>query len=342
MYFLLKLCTLLKKSRGMEDDKKVVIGIDLGGTKAAGGLFRLEGALLTKRVKKLEGRTGEAVGVLIVDLINGLLRSAKEEGLQVTAIGICVPGIYNEIDSTVWAPNIPGWEEFKLKDVVEQGVSAARIPVAIENDRSCSILAEVWKGKAKGCRHALFVTVGTGIGVGIWANGMVLNGAHGIAGSIGWMGMDVALSSTDRQRGNLEQYASGSGISSHAAKLLEESPGVESSLRRIPKKALSAEDVFKAYRENDPIAVSVLETAIAYWGVFTANLISTFNPEKIIFGGGVFGPASQFMDKIISVSEQWAQPISFGKVSIEASTLEGDAGLVGAGYLALKSLKNKV
>jgi len=325
----------------MERDKKVVIGIDLGGTKAAGGIFQLEGALLTKEVKKLEGRTGEAVGMLIVDLVNELLHTAEEEGWQVTAIGICVPGIYDENTNTVWAPNIPEWEEFKLKDVVEKGIDISGIPVAIDNDRSCSILAEVWKGKAKGCKHALFVTVGTGIGVGIWANGTVLNGAHGIAGSIGWMGMDVALSSTDHQRGNLEQYASGSGISSYAAKLLEESPEVESGLRKVSKETLSTEDVFKAYETDDPIAVSALETAISYWGVFAANLISTFNPEKIIFGGGVFGPASQFMDKIISVSEQWAQPISFGKVSIEASTLEGDAGLVGAGYLALKSLKDK-
>lgn len=325
-----------------ESIKNAVVGIDLGGTKVAVGLFAINGDLLWKFAARLEGRTGDAVGALIVGLVGEVLIIAEETGFQVISIGVCVPGIYNETKCTVWAPNIPGWESYPLKTVVEERVNKANIPVFIDNDRSCSILAEVWKGKAKGCRHALFVTVGTGIGLGIWANGMVLNGAHGIAGAIGWMGMDVASISTDGHTGNLEKYASGRGISSHAAQLLEESPEVGSRLRKIPGEHLSSEDVFQAYETDDPIAVAVLETTIAYWGVLTANLISTFNPEIIIFGGGVFGPAAQFMDRIKAVSEHWAQPISYGKVSIEASALEGDAGLVGAAYLALRSLGDDV
>jgi len=322
----------------MGHDKVGVIGVDLGGTKVAGGLFLLDGTQLKKKVNKLDGRVGNEVGVLIVKLVNELMALAKKEEFLIKAVGICVPGISDGITQTVWAPNISGWESYPLKKVVEEGINEANVPVFVDNDRSCSILAEVWKGKAKNCDNALFITVGTGIGVGILADGKVLNGANGIAGSIGWLGMDVNFSNKSHQGGNLEHYASGGGISDHAKTLLKESPEMESALRSLDQETLSAEDVFEAYRTGDSVAVFVLDTAVKYWGMCTGNLISIFNPEKIIFGGGVFGPGSQFLDEIKSESKRWAQPISFGKVTVDVSGLGGDAGLIGAGYLALTSL----
>lgn len=319
-------------------DKVGVIGVDLGGTKVAGGLFLLDGTQLKKKVNKLDGRVGNEVGVLIVKLVKELMALAKKEEFLIKAVGICVPGISDEITQTVWAPNISGWESYPLRKVVEEGINEASVPVFVDNDRSCSILAEVWKGKAKNCDNALFITVGTGIGVGILADGKVLNGANGIAGSIGWLGMDVNFSNKSHQGGNLEHYASGSGISHHAKTLLEESPEMESTLRSLDQETLSTEDVFEAYRTGDSVAVFVLDTAVKYWGMCTGNLISIFNPEKIIFGGGVFGPGSQFLEEIKLESKRWAQPISFGNVTVDVSGLGGDAGLIGAGYLALTSL----
>ncbi|THV60097.1 ROK family protein [Flagellimonas alvinocaridis] len=322
----------------MGHDKVGVIGVDLGGTKVAGGLFLLDGTQLKKKVNKLDGRVGNDVGVLIVKLVNELMALAKKEEFLIKAVGICVPGISDEITQTVWAPNISGWESYPLRKVVEEGINEANVPVFVDNDRSCSILAEVWKGKAKNCDNALFITVGTGIGVGILADGKVLNGANGIAGSIGWLGMDVNFSNKSHQGGNLEHYASGGGISDHAKTLLKESPEMESTLRSLDQETLSTEDVFEAYGIGDSVAVFVLDTAVKYWGMCTGNLISIFNPEKIIFGGGVFGPGSQFLEEIKLESKRWAQPISFGNVTVDVSGLGGDAGLIGAGYLALTSL----
>ena len=97
-------------------------------------------------------------------------------------------------------------------------------------------------------------------------------------------------------------------------------------------------DVFKAYENNDELAIEIIKTCIEFWGMAAANLVSLFNPEKIIFGGGVFGPAVPLIDDIKNEAAKWAQPISIKKVSFESSALAADAGVFGAGYLALKKI----
>jgi glucokinase len=83
------------------------------------------------------------------------------------------------------------------------------------------------------------------------------------------------------------------------------------------------------------MAVAVLDNAIELWGMAAANLVSLFNPEIIVFGGGVFGPAARFLDRIRDEARRWAQPIAIEQVRFVVSTLAGDAGLFGAGRLAM-------
>lgn len=85
----------------------------------------------------------------------------------------------------------------------------------------------------------------------------------------------------------------------------------------------------------------VLEQCIEFWGMAVANLVSLFNPEKIIFGGGVFGPAVKFIDAIGKEATKWAQPISITQVSLAPSVLGGDAGMYGAGLLALQNINHQ-
>src|SRR6185436_14112253 len=99
---------------------------------------------------------------------------------------------------------------------------------------------------------------------------------------------------------------------------------------------LSAKDVFEAYEMGDELSKKVIANAIKCWGMATANLVSLFNPEKIVFGGGVFGPALKFLDQIYLEAKKWAQPISIQQVKLEGSLLGNDAGLYGAAWLAIK------
>jgi glucokinase len=120
--------------------------------------------------------------------------------------------------------------------------------------------------------------------------------------------------------------------------LLRENEEYRGELRSNPQGKVTAHDVFRAWHNGDSLADMIIRQAVEYWGMATANFVSLFNPEKIIFGGGVFGPAKELIPEIIEEAEKWAQPISIKKVSIEASALEGDAGVLGAGYLAMKKL----
>jgi glucokinase len=213
-------------------------------------------------------------------------------------------------------------------------LSGGEIPVCIESDRACSILGEAWKGAARGCRNAIFVAVGTGIGAGIMADGRILRGAHGFAGAIGWMALDRPFDPRHSSCGCFEYHASGDGIAHAARQLLESAPEYRGVLSG---RNVTAPDVFGAFEAGDPIASEVIKQCLEFWGMATANLVSALDPEKIVFGGGVFGPAVRFLDAIRAEAHRWAQPVSFAQVKLEASQLGADAGLCGAGYLALES-----
>src|SRR4029078_2685729 len=100
---------------------------------------------------------------------------------------------------------------------------------------------------------------------------------------------------------------------------------------------LTAHEVFAAYEAGDEIANEVLLSAVGFWGMASANLISLFNPEKLIFGGGVFGPATQFLEAIATEARRWAQPVAFEQVEFVPAQLGDEAALYGAAHLALRA-----
>lgn len=306
-----------------------VIAMDLGGTKLAGAILDRAGRISGKTVVPLEGRQGRAVGELICGEVTQLLEFARAQRVKVSAIGVCVPGISYSRTGKVWAPNIPGWEDYPLKREIESAVPKQSARVAIDSDRACCILGETWRGVAKGCRNAIFLAVGTGIGAGILIDGSILRGAHDIAGAIGWLALDRPFRPEYVQCGCFEYHASGEGLAKVAREIAARQGG--------QSRRWTAREVFAAYESGDLVAKEVLTQAVEFWGMAVANLVSLFNPEKIIFGGGVFGPATQFLEDIHAEARKWAQPISVKQVKLQASKLGGDAGLYGAGCLALQA-----
>lgn len=310
-----------------------VIGLDLGGTKLSGAIFKEDGTIVKQDFLPLEKRQGKEVGDLINKLVQDFLSYSDENKIAVSSIGICVPGIAYR-NGNVWAPNIPGWDNYPLLEEINSVVKEKNIKVKIDSDRACYILGEVWQGSAKGCKDAIFLAVGTGIGAGILIDGKVMRGSNDIAGAIGWLALDRPFEQKYISCGCFEYHASGEGLAKVAKELVTKNPKGILSSKSIDE--LTARDVFSAYDENDKNAVDTINQAIEFWGMTVANLVSLFNPEKIIFGGGVFGPAVKFLNEIMNEARKWAQPISINQVTLEGSTLGGNAGLIGAGYLALK------
>ncbi len=305
----------------------VVIGADLGGTKLSVAVCSGEGVILQQRVHALDGRGGAEAGAFVTRVIAEMVDAFAAIDQPVMSAGICVPGIASQ-DGTVWAPNIPGWDDYPLREEVAAAMGG--LPVALSSDRSCYILGEVWKGHAKGCDHAIYLSVGTGIGAGILVDGLILEGGQGVAGSIGWMAFDEPPGPLFGKTGSFESMASGEGIVRQTLGILSERPGYSGMLRREPGVALLTSDVLQADLDGDPIAREVLEKCVVLWGKAVANLISLFNPQVVVLGGGVFGPATRFLPQIRIEAERWAQPIAFRQTRIEVSALGGDAGLYGA------------
>ena len=311
-----------------------VIAIDLGGTKVASAIVSDKGEIFTRAHTLLGGSGAREVAELVIEHCHTLLGQGEGDDEAPHAVGIVVPGIYRAEQGTVWAPNIPGWEEYPLRDELREALGP-ELRVVIDSDRAAYILGETWQGAARGARDAIFLAVGTGIGAGILVDGRVVRGHADIAGAIGWLALDRPYLSRYTDCGCFEYHASGPGLTMVARALLEADPDYDGELRHVESSELSPALVFGAYDRGDEIARRVLDDAIQFWGMATANLVSLFNPETIVFGGGVFGPALRFLDRISTEARQWAQPIAMQGVRLVASTLGADAGLYGAARLAL-------
>jgi glucokinase len=315
------------------------IGIDLGGTKISSAIFDQEGNIVKKNLVYLENRGGGEVGKLIRDQVISLRNYCGGNKMEVSGIGISVPGISYPETGRVWAPNIPGWEDYPLYDEIKSEVENPAITIIFDNDRVCSLLGEVWKGNARGCMNVITLLVGTGIGAGIMVDGKIVRGHGGAAGAVGWLALDRPFRQEYVPCGCFEYRASGNGIAIVARELVAKDVNYRGILKNKSLDEISSHDVFSALDSGDPIARKVIDQAIEYWGMTVANLISLFNPEKIILAGGVFGPALDFLEDIYKEALKWAQPVSIKQVKLEASALGSEAVLCGAGWLGLAGNK---
>ena len=304
------------------------IGVDLGGTKLAVAAFTGGGEVIEREVTALGGRQGGAVGSLVAERVE---RMRAKHGSK--AVGVCVPGLYRAERGTVWAPNIRGWDDYPLLEEL-RGSLGHNVQVTIDSDRAAYILGETWRGSARGARNAIFLAVGTGIGAGILVDENIVRGHGDVAGAIGWLAVDRPFKPRYVQHGCLEDQASGPGLVRVARDLIDDDPTYDGALGANPGE-LDAGSIFVAYENGDRIARAVIDNAIELWGMAVANLVSLFNPEIIVFGGGVFGPATQFLDRIYAEAKRWAQPIAIKQVRLVASSLASDAGLFGAARLAV-------
>ena len=303
------------------------LGIDLGATKCAGAVITDKGEIITQEKAKMAGLQGSEAADRVVNVCKDLIIKSSLNENDFSGIGVSVPGIYFKEKGTVWAPNIPGWEEYPLQSKIQESLNFKN-NISIDNDRACSIMGERWLGAALNCKNAIHLAFGTGIGAGIMADDQILRGQNDIAGSIGWMVLDSTYQDGYKQYGCFEYNASGDGLCRLAYDLYHsESRYKQSSIN--PSKT-SAAEIFQEYENKDLLSVEVIKKAVHYWGKGVANLVSIFNPEKIIFGGGLFGPGLKFLDQIYTEAKRYAQPIAINHVELCAGKLGAQAQLFGA------------
>lgn len=304
--------------------------VDIGGTKIASALFTADGEISATARTPIDKAGGDAAAGQVKAAIEALAAAAHAAGGQMAAVGLCVPGIAYSASGKVWAPNIPGWDQYPLLEKI-----GGNAPLILESDRSAYVAGEAWKGAAAGASDAVFLAVGTGIGAGIIAGGRVIHGHEDIAGAVGWFGLDPGFKPEYAAMGSFEAEASGNSVGRKARARLasgEKSLMLELAGGRV--EAVTAETVAEAARRDDPLAREVVADAVTYLGMGVANIVSILNPEVVVLGGGLFQAADVFLEPVRREFRRWAQPLAARSVRIELSTLGENAGLYGCGYLA--------
>ena len=312
-------------------------GVDVGGTKISSALFTRAGEISAKEKIPINTSGGDAAAGQARDRIEALEKAARAAGGRLAAVGICVPGIAYSASGKVWAPNIPGWDQYPLLRKIKEGghVPLVHVPIVLESDRSAYVAGESWRGAAAGARDAVFLAVGTGIGAGIISGGRILHGHEDIAGAVGWFGLNPSFKPEYASMGSFEAEASGNSVARKARELLER--GRASSILDLAGgrvEAVTAEVVAEAARKKDPLALEIVAETVTYLAMGIANIVSILNPEVVVVGGGLFQAADVFLDPVRREFKRWAQPLAARTVRIELSGLGEDAGLYGCGKLA--------
>src|SRR5208337_3631662 len=242
--------------------EKLIIGIDVGGTKVAGGLVNQKGRLVESQIVPTHAEKGfeKSLGQ-ITHLIGRLVRAAGGAE-NVGGIGICAPGPLNPKTGVVLnPPNLPGWRDIELTKLVEKEFG---LPAKLENDANAAGLAEVLFGAAVGYKDVFYVTVSTGIGTGIIINRKIYHGKNGIAGEGGHVSIDYR--SPYRcgcgTYGCIEALAAGPAMARRARVMLEQEHDPPSILRELTHgraEQISPLMIQQAARQGDRVAKTVLD-----------------------------------------------------------------------------------
>ena len=311
--------------------QQYVFGVDVGGTTCKIGFFEADGTMRDKW--EIPTDTTENGKNILNNVAAEINRKTEREGIDkndVAGIGIGVPGPVTNNSVVSVCENL-GWVNVNVaKDLGE----LTGLLVKAENDANLATLGEMWRGNTGGSKNLMLVTLGTGIGAGVIADGKIITGINGAAGEIGHMTVNYEekeICACGRY-GCLEQYGSATGIVRLAKRRLAK-PVKASKLLHEP--ALSAKVVFDAAKEGDEVALEIVEEVGRILGSALANVVCVTNPEVIVIGGGV----SKAGATLTEVIKKYFDRNAFGdcrNVRFVLASLGNDAGIYGCARLMLE------
>jgi glucokinase len=271
----------------------------------------------------------ERIAKMVEEVIAEVIATAGATRDDILGVGIGAPGpLDRERGVVVVAPNL-GWRQYPLRDAVSEKLG---LPATLDNDANCATLGEWWQGAARGARHVVGLTIGTGIGGGIIIDGKLHHGASDVAGEIGHTTIDL----TGRycrcgNYGCLEAYASGPAIAQRAREALERDE--VSALHRIVEGDLSrltAATVYEAAKSGDALARELVRDTATFLGAGIANLLNVFNPDVVVIAGGVTQAGEPLFDPLRAEVRRRAFRPAVDACRIVPGELPGTAGVVGA------------
>ncbi|WP_040494825.1 ROK family protein [Ilumatobacter nonamiensis] len=305
----------------------VRVGIDVGGTKALGVALGDDGSIVAQDLRP----TPRGIDSLepLIDTLSDLAHSLGASG----RLGVGAPGLVTREGVLRAAPNLDGVAEFEIGRLLSERLGH---PVSVDNDATCAALAEWTLGAAIGTTDMMLVTLGTGIGGGIVANGELQRGAHGFAGEFGHMVVDPnGPPCPCGRRGCWERYASGSGLA-----MLARQAAAGRRLRSVVERAggdpedVRGEHVRDAALEGDGEARAVIDEFGRWVALGLANLTNAADPEMFVLGGGLAMGSELYVEPITRwFAELLYQPNLRPLPRIEFAHFGPLAGAVGAALL---------
>jgi glucokinase len=310
--------------------------VDLGGTNLRIAAIADTGRLIEKlslAVRSLANR--DAVIEELCRSVSELAVRHSREG-SFAGVGTGIPGIlYFESGRLRRSPNLPGWEDFPVRDAIQ---SRLGVSVILDNDANAAALGEQWLGAGREVASLCLLTLGTGVGGGLVFDGKIWRGFLGMAGEVGHIavaesGIRCGCGST----GCLETEASATAILRKAESLLAagRSPALAEAIKGAGK--LTAELVYQTAQGGDLDCRDIFEQFGIYLGVGLAALVNTLNLSLYVIGGGVSAAWPLFWPTMLSELQRRSYIFAEGSTRVERAMLGGDAGLYGAARLALQS-----
>jgi len=319
-------------------NKPYVLGIDIGGTNTVFGIVDARGTVIASGAIKTKKHP------VFEDYIDELYAEATKlilandaEG-KIGGIGVGAPnanyytGRIEDAANLIWKGELP---------LAQSLADRFGIPVAVTNDANAAAIGEMTYGAARGMRDFIMITLGTGVGSGVVANGQMVYGADGLAGELGHIiaRRGGRLCGCGRS-GCLETYCSATGVVRTALEFIEASPAVPSVLRNIPGADLTSKDVYDAASAGDPIAQSVFEFTGRVLGEALADFAAFTSPEAFILFGGLAKAGEMLFKPMREAFDKNALSFHKGKVKILVSELkEADAAVLGASALGWDAMR---
>ncbi len=312
--------------------QQLAVGIDIGGTGTKFGIVDRNGNILFS--SEISSRTHSEVEDFIEELHSNLYTMIETAGGpgRIRGIGVGVPNGNFYTGTVEYAPNLPWKGIIPFAKLME---NKFKLPVTLTNDANAAAIGEMMYGAAKGMKDFIMITLGTGVGSGIVANGMLIYGHDGFAGELGHTIIipNGRLHEGTGKHGSLESYASATGVRLTAIEMLAKTTE-PSLLQKVPLETIDSKKVFEAAKAGDKLAKEIFDFTGQILGLSLANFVMFSSPEAIILFGGLTKAGDLLLKPTREHMEANLIQVFQNKVKILVSHLkEADAAILGASAL---------
>lgn len=313
--------------------RRIAIGIDLGGTNVKVALVDAGGIVVSQDVVAARAERGPQP--LVEDAVCAARRLLAEGGVapgECLGVGIGTPGPLDLKRGVILkAANLPGWVQVPLRDMFG---SALRLPAALDNDANAAAFGEWWAGEGQSCGDLVLLTLGTGVGAGVVIGGKVLHGHFDNAAELGHMIVALdGLPCPCGQRGCLEQYASAAGVANRVTQAIRAGTPSTLAARVQAGEGIDSRDVAAAARAGDELCARVWGEACRYLAMACVNIQHSFNPQKVLLGGGMAESGMFLVDRVRAELAQLRWRLADDLPEVSLARLGYNAGVIGAAAL---------